>query len=291
MTISLATLLDHVSGFGRRLYWWVRWLWRSSVSDPDEVLFRLRLLRPTRQRETRTFDFPWGSLEFLSAGNLAAQYREIFVLRQYAFACEHASPVVVDCGGNVGLSVVWFKRHYPTSKVIVYEADPDIAQVLARNVTRLKLSDVTVHPVAVWTQHGTMGFQRRGPDAGSLSKDAGSSVPTIRLAETLPEHVDLLKMDIEGGEFEVLKDLYETKALQRVERLITECHVTADVLDAFVRLLVMIRECGMQFVIGSAYPKRSLLDRTLLTPFSGVAGSQFLLELYAWRMRTPAVRD
>jgi hypothetical protein len=133
-----------------------------------------------------------------------------------------------------------------------------------------------------------MGFQRRGPDAGSLSKDADSSVATIRLAETLPEHVDLLKMDIEGGEFEVLKDLYETNALRRVERLVIECHVTVDVLDDFVRLLAMMRECGMQFVIGSSYPKRSLLDRTLSTPFSGVAGGQFLLELYAWRNTTPS---
>ena len=258
---------------------------RYSISDQDEVLFRLRLLRSTNQREIKTFDFPWGTFDYLSAGNLAAQYREIFILRQYAFECEHACPVTVDCGGNVGLSVVWFKRHYPQSKVIVYEADPEVAQVLINNVTRLGLSDVNVNPVAVWTSHGTMGFQQRGPDSGSLSTSASCSIATIRLAENLPAHVDLLKMDIEGGEFEVLKDLYETNALRRVERLVVECHVTVDVLDDLVRLLAMIRECDMHFVIGSAYPKTRLLDRTLSTPFSGVAGSQFLLELYAWKKK------
>lgn len=279
----IPVFLERIFGFRRRLSWLVRWVCRISASDGEEVLFRLRFLAPAKRDAPRTFRFPWGPFEYLSAGNVLAQYREIFVLQQYAFECEKIAPVIVDCGGNVGMSVVWFKQRYPRSTVFVYEADPLIAQVLTRNVTRLGLSDVTVNQLAVWISSGTMGFQRRGPDAGSLSKDAECLVKTVRLADCLPERVDLLKMDIEGGEFEVLRDLHESNALKRVKRLILECHVTAEVMDAFVHLLAMLRESGMSFVIGSAHPKRRLGDHAIPAPFPGVQGGQFLLELYAWR--------
>jgi len=279
----ISGLMGQISAFGRRIVWLVRWVCRISASDGEEVLFRLRLLDPVKREASGTFLFPWGRFEYLSAGNLLAQYREIFVLQQYAFECEKIAPVIVDCGGNVGMSAVWFKQRYPRSTVFVYEADPLIAQILTRNVTRLGLSDVIVKPFGVWTSSGTMGFQRRGPDAGSLANNAECLVNTVRLADCLPEHVDLLKMDIEGGEFEVLRDLHESSALMRVKRLVLECHVTEEVTDAFIHLLAMLRESGMSFVIGSAHPKRRLGDHAILTPFSGVQGGQFLLELYAWR--------
>ena len=62
------------------------------------------------------FQFPFGDLRYVDALVLKYQYREIFIQRGYDFACSHDSPLILDCGGNIGLSVVWFKQRYPQSR-------------------------------------------------------------------------------------------------------------------------------------------------------------------------------
>lgn len=67
------------------------------------------------------------------------------------------------------------------------------------------------------------------------------TVPAIRLSSVLPEHVDLLKIDIEGGEWTVVEDLRARGALDRVDRIAMEDHhhhgERADRLAAMLDLL------------------------------------------------------
>jgi len=49
-------------------------------------------------------------------------------------------------------------------------------------------------------------------------------VATHRLSSRMPEHVDLLKVDIEGAEVDVLPELEESGALSQVDRLAIEYH-------------------------------------------------------------------
>src|SRR5688572_26929336 len=102
------------------LSWYSR-LWRNKPPlNPGETFFRLRRLVAGGTRTCpRLFQFSWGEFEFLSEGNLQSQYKEIFLSRNYAFASKSPKPVIFDCGGNVGLSVVWFKQQYPNSLIEV----------------------------------------------------------------------------------------------------------------------------------------------------------------------------
>src|SRR5690606_3275073 len=41
------------------------------------------------------------------------QYKEIFADNSYRFESENDHPVIIDCGSNIGLSILFFKELYP----------------------------------------------------------------------------------------------------------------------------------------------------------------------------------
>ena len=59
------------------------------------------------------------------------QFQEIFVDEIYKFNSRNNSPVIFDCGANVGTSCLYFKRIFPNSVIKAFEADPEIAKVLS----------------------------------------------------------------------------------------------------------------------------------------------------------------
>ena len=48
----------------------------------------------------------------------------------YRFVTTKEAPVILDCGANIGLSVIYFKQLYPNSKITAFEPDPDVFKVL-----------------------------------------------------------------------------------------------------------------------------------------------------------------
>src|SRR5438046_7498954 len=77
-------------------------------------------------------------------------YGEIFKREIYRFTADHKAPFIIDCGANIGLSVIYFKRLYPESRIIAFEADSGVFQVLSQNMRSFALNDITLHNVAVW---------------------------------------------------------------------------------------------------------------------------------------------
>jgi len=268
----------------RRAYWRARLAAGLPPGNESEVLYRLGKIRRTNAGGGRFFfDFPWGRFEYTSIGTLVSQYRDIFISKQYAFECESPKPVIVDCGGNIGLSAVWFKQNYPSCCLTVYEADPQIAEILKRNLLRAGYTDVNVRQQAVWAAEGTVGFYREGTDKGAISSKSSFLVPAIALAEHLPDRVDLLKLDIEGAEFLVIDHLCQTGAIERVQRLVVEFHVIRERADAFLATLTRLRESGIDVAIGSAVPSFALGRASSVAPFKAICDRNLLIEVYAWR--------
>ncbi len=65
--------------------------------------------------------------------SFVTQYYHIFYKEVYFFKSNKINPIILDCGGNVGLSVLYFKYLYKDSQIIVYEPDPKIYKVLKEN--------------------------------------------------------------------------------------------------------------------------------------------------------------
>src|SRR5436190_2156369 len=81
-----------------------------------------------------TFRFPFGRIRYMDARSLAHQFAEIFVDRGYEITGLGTTPRIIDCGGNIGLSTIWFRLHYPGAVITVFEADPNIAEMLTWNL-------------------------------------------------------------------------------------------------------------------------------------------------------------
>jgi FkbM family methyltransferase len=154
------------------------------------------------------------------------QFKEIFVDESYRFNPQSNSPVIFDCGANIGTSCLYFKLLSPGSKITAFEADPEIAGILKSNLVKNNLSDIIVIDKAVWINDKGIEISVEGADGASIFSEGISKIKidSVRLKYFLEKEdlVDMLKMDIEGAEVEVLKDCSGT--LNRVGNLFIEYH-------------------------------------------------------------------
>jgi FkbM family methyltransferase len=274
----------------KRLYRRLRGTFGANDSPYSKILARLRRQQKwDPSSRTTSFQFPWGRFDYANIWHLTSQFEEIFVKRCYAFQTETLDPVIFDCGGNIGLTATWFKLSYPTCHLTVYEPDPDLARILETNLHRAGFRNVQTHRKAVWTENKLISFCKTGDDKGHIALDGTVTYPAIDLSEELPACVDLLKLDVEGAEFEILKKLCATAAIQRVRRLICEFHVWRDRTDAFLQALSDLRKSGMNLTItGDAVPWIGLADES--APFDVINKNHALIMAYAWRPCEPSRR-
>ncbi len=166
-------------------------------------------------------------------------WHEIFLREVYAppFFSVGAHPRIVDAGSNIGLSVLFFKRAFPDAKIVGLELSPKTFRWLEKNVRENGLTgDVQVLNAAVSGRSGPITFFDEGDGSSSNSIYPGffqsstgaekATVPGKPLSEFLKERVDILKMDIEGAEFEALKEA--SGKLGNVENIVLEVHISPD---------------------------------------------------------------
>jgi FkbM family methyltransferase len=230
------------------------------------------------------FRFPFGRLRYVDALSLRYQYVDIFVQRGYDFRCSRADPTILDCGSNVGLSVIAFKRRYPKARITAFEADPTIADVLASNLSTAGAEDVIVVKAAAWVRPGTVKFTRDGADSGRVDAGGGQDVQAVRLADFVGERVDMLKLDIEGAEYAVIEDLCESRKIERVDRIVCEFHGRPADKSGFARVLTRLMDAGFTFSVGAARCAPDLAGPVDPTPFAFAHDGKFLAQLYAWRV-------
>jgi FkbM family methyltransferase len=172
------------------------------------------------------------SMHGFDAGMMKFLFDEVFLRQDYRCDLNVPDPIIVDCGANIGFSVLYLKILYPEARIHAFEADPRIARVLEQNVATNGLRDVIVHSAALTDREGEIAFYVEPPGGlrSSLRADRGGTERLIvraeRLSATLTslERVDLVKMDVEGAEWEILADLRESGALTKPRQYIIEYH-------------------------------------------------------------------
>lgn len=123
------------------------------------------------------------------------------------------SPVVVDVGANVGQFLTALKAFVPSARVRSVEPDPDSHAKLAHNASRM--TDVETRRVAVGAEAGVLSLHRhhvslmstlRPGEFEDYDPDLAIDVDVQPLDEVCADldHVDLLKIDVEGFELEAL---------------------------------------------------------------------------------------
>lgn len=224
---------------------------------------------------------------------ICPQWHDIFVRQSLRFEFDGASPRILDCGANIGLTSLFFKRLYPNARITAYEADPAIAQVMQKNFDRNGAADIEAVQAAVWVNDGTISFCSEGSDSGAIDtfspKDHGENleVPSIRLREVLArEQIDVLKLDIESAELAVLQDCSDV--LRNVSTLLLDVHEFDPQSRSLSAIADLLAASGFVYSLDELNPlpwREPVADNQ--TPFPGKAMCWAML-VRAWR---PALQN
>lgn len=207
---------------------------------------RVRLIADIIRMRFRRFKMPgdWntersvrlsggGGLTYrMNAGDLQG-IREVWMEEVYRPPFEVQVRTFVDLGGNIGLTSTWFGRRFKPSVMIAVEPDPENARLLRKNLQENGLQ-VKVIEAAVGPQDGEVVFQRSADsNLGSVAAEAAADgqqsirVPMVSMESVFRSmeagaEIDLLKLDIEGGEEALFME--DLSWLAKVRMIIAELH-------------------------------------------------------------------
>ena len=154
---------------------------------------------------------------------------------------------ILDVGANIGTFGVFALGRWNVDRMVSFEPDPANAAMLNNTIALNRANDCwTAHQAAVSNSLGHMTFipgyfsQSRRADQG----EAGIDVTMVDLF-TLEYDTDLLKMDIEGGEWSILCDTRMADLPARV--IVVEWHWRfAPRADAHAAALDLLKRAGYE---------------------------------------------
>ncbi len=140
-------------------------------------------------------------------GNAAAMIESLDPLRCWVRRNLAPDSVVIDAGGNIGLTALMLSHLLPDGHVHVFEALPANAAYLRQNLDANGVRNVTVNALALGDRPGRVAMQGAGSSSHVVpSGPAGIAMVTLDgyVAEAGLARVDFVKMDVEGFEPAVL---------------------------------------------------------------------------------------
>lgn len=163
-------------------------------------------------------------------------YDEIFVQKIYDFQIDNKKPLIIDCGANVGASIIFFKAKYPDAVIHAFEADSQTFQLLQENINKRSYSDVFLYNQAVSDKNGEQIFytsndknELNAPIMSLFENELATTqrpVCAIDFGEFVNRFsvVDFCKMDVEGAESILLDSLMKNNSFLKIKKLVAEYH-------------------------------------------------------------------
>jgi FkbM family methyltransferase len=187
-----------------------------TTTDSTEIVLRLRvggLVIPFRMR----------MCDIYTLG-------EILHERQYQVRSPLPEcPTILDAGANIGVAALWFLGQYPGAKLFCIEPELSNFRILQANLGGR--DDVILEQAALGAANQSVTLHLAAHGAMHSVVDAGPavgvlSVPQIRLDDLMDRHcieqVDLLKLDVEGSEFDSVRGLGDR--LVNIKVIVGEFH-------------------------------------------------------------------
>lgn len=147
--------------------------------------------------------------------------------------------IFLDCGAHKGESALMFLKRFKNSDIFVihsFECNPSSIEKF-KSVHKGN-DKITLHEKAVWTHSAGLSFYLgessgcstiKSKRSGNLDKNNPIFVESLSLSEFIKNNFDIedniiLKIDIEGAEYEVLQDLIDTGTIKYIKQLFGEWH-------------------------------------------------------------------
>jgi FkbM family methyltransferase len=124
---------------------------------------------------------------------------------------------ILDCGANIGLTSLYFSRKFPGCNILALEPEPENFQQLLRNLKVNGLNHVRAVQKGVWSKKALLehdvSFCHAKDWAFSVreSTHGNGTIEVDTLDNIVNENkfpdADYIKMDVEGSEFELFRNL------------------------------------------------------------------------------------
>ena len=195
-------------------------------------------------------------------------YDELYKKGIYSFSTSNPNPVIVDCGANMGLSLLFFSINYPNAKIYAFEPDASVLECLEKNIETYQMDNVELIKKAVWNKNDTLEFFTDKGMGGRLKCDYLDQIPTkveaIRLREFISDkHIDLLKMDIEGAEYLVIQDC--EPILNQIDNIFIEYHSMENEEQKLDELLLILKRNGFRYHLSQSFSRnKPFIDKDLV---------------------------
>lgn len=192
---------------------------------------RCALWRLCGQRFDAGFRLRGGPVAFVRGG-VASDFHSLYdsLVAQVYRPTRPVDPAsirhVVDVGGNVGHTTLFWLTTYANARVTVYEPHPAHVPLIERHLAANGFTGrATVRPVAAGSRPGH-GFLTDDAWASTVTDRAAAGTIPISItdihAELAGQSVDVMKLDCEGAEYDILAD--ERFAVLRPRVVVMEVH-------------------------------------------------------------------
>ncbi len=255
---------------------------RYFFSYERKELSRIKKIPRYQKGNTNLFGFDFG---FVDSASFKAQYFEIFSRQIYNFKAENDQPYIIDCGSNIGVSILYFKKNYPKAKIVGFEPDKNIFQLLKKNIANANLNSILLVNKGLWNKEGEIYFNEEGADGGSIldntrneANQKSSEIEVTSLRQYLALPVAFLKMDIEGAESIVLEDCDDL--LKNVQKIYIEFHSQIDNTQKLDSILNILKKNNFRYYIesGTIFNKQPFMQRRTINNYDN------LLSVFAYRI-------
>jgi FkbM family methyltransferase len=217
-------------------------------------------------------------LSFYMAG------KDIFLQGIYDFEAIRPAPRVLDGGGHIGLSALYVKSRYPDARITVFEPEDESHGLLLRNLAENGMRDVEVVKAGLYAHDGEISFGADGSDGSSIfSSEARTVIPVRRLSSWLTEEVDFLKLNIEGAETEVIREI--EPHLHKVREIVIEYHGFPELGQKLHEILDTLDRNGFRYMIHDFDRETNAATKP---PFRVKPETRFFLLIAAKRVASPA---
>lgn len=194
--------------------------------------------------------------------NMFILYGETQVRREYYFRTDNISPVIFDLWANIGATSLFFKNLYPKASLHCFEPDVSSFTQLKHNLTWIK--NIILNNIAVSNTNDGITFY--SDESASLANSQYElrgwkhkiTVPSVKLSQYITDHkitkIDLLKMDIEGGESNVFEDMQTNNIFSLVNEMIIEYHHNIQWVDmSFANFLSILEDNWFKYQLNTRY--------------------------------------
>jgi FkbM family methyltransferase len=177
------------------------------------------------------------------------------------------NPIIVDVGGYIGDFSIYSAHCLNAKKVIVFEPTSENFEILLRNIKNNGFEDriTAVNKAVSNSSEVVLNVDIQESEEVHVSaywyQDAESrTVPSVTVAEVLEDYkldsIDLLKVDCEGGEYDIFPNLTDA-TYSRINNIVFEHHDVGEHEKQLDRILNRLHSAGyttkVEASIGYAY--------------------------------------